>query len=272
LLHLNVPSQASGLQAGVPVVVVSHSCVVTWWQAVRGTPFPSSWMWLRRANRRGLDRADVVLAPSRGHADALERAYGPIAGLRVCHNASTGSAVTANKEPWVFAAGRWWDEGKNGTALDRAAASAAWPVCVAGPLAGPNGERTTFAKAEALGEQSAAAVRAFMARASIFVAPSLYEPFGLAVLEAAHAGAALVLADIPVFRELWGDAAVFADPKSPEAFADAINLLAHGPDRRDVLARAARRRAERYTPARQMDEILEIYRDALARYPSLCAM
>ena len=43
----------------------------------------------------------------------------------------------------------------------------------------------------------------------IFVSVSRYEPFGLAVLEAAHAGCALVLSDIPTFRELWQGAASF---------------------------------------------------------------
>ena len=51
-----------------------------------------------------------------------------------------------------------------------------------------------------------------MARAAIFVSSSVYEPFGLAVLEAAGSGAALVLSDIPTFRELWDEAALFAPP------------------------------------------------------------
>ena len=51
-----------------------------------------------------------------------------------------------------------------------------------------------------------------MARTAVFVSPALYEPFGLAVLEAAQAGCALVLSDIPTFRELWDGVALFVAP------------------------------------------------------------
>ena len=40
LLHLNLPSQAVGIPDDVPVVAMSHSCVPTWWAAVRGEPLP----------------------------------------------------------------------------------------------------------------------------------------------------------------------------------------------------------------------------------------
>ncbi|MEB3829625.1 glycosyltransferase [Phormidium sp. CCY1219] len=50
------------------------------------------------------------------------------------------------------------------------------------------------------------------ARAAIYAFPARYEPFGLSVLEAALSGCALVLGDIPRLREMWGDAAVFANP------------------------------------------------------------
>ena len=73
LLHLNLPSQAAGLAVELPVVAVSHSCVATWFDAVRGSGLPRDWRWQKRRNRQGFDRADVVLAPSRSHAAALAR-------------------------------------------------------------------------------------------------------------------------------------------------------------------------------------------------------
>ncbi len=47
------------------------------------------------------------------------------------------------------------------------------------------------------------------AAATVFASMARYEPFGLAVLEAAQAGMRLVLSDIPTFRELWDGAAIF---------------------------------------------------------------
>ena len=94
------------------------------------------------------------------------------------------------------------------------------------------------------------------------MSPSLYEPFGLAVLEAALAGCALVLADIPVFRELWDGAAVFFDPRDAAGLASAVNAVAGDAPVRQGLADRARERAGRFTPARQAGALLAAYADA----------
>lgn len=262
LLHLNLPSQAHGLDVHRPVVAMSHSCVATWWRAVRRTPLPAELRWYLECNRHGLSRADLVLSPSRSHAAAMLRAYGPIKTLRVVHNASESGRPLGPKEPIVLAAARWWDEGKNGRLLDLAASKSRWPVRVAGATRGPNGEALVFQCAQGLGQLAANDVHELMGRAAIFAAPSLFEPFGLAVLEAALSEAALVLADIPTFRELWGGAAVFADPTDAQAWAEAFDSLAANGEQRMLLGRLARARAEQFTYQRQADDLLEAYREA----------
>jgi glycosyltransferase involved in cell wall biosynthesis len=59
----------------------------------------------------------------------------------------------------------------------------------------------------------------------VYAAPARYEPFGYAPLEAALSGCALVLGDIPSFRELWEGAALFVDPDDPAEVAAAIRTL-----------------------------------------------
>ncbi len=266
LLHLNLPSQAVGLGEHPPALVVSHSCVPSWWEAMRDTPLPADWSWQRRRNRAGLDRADGVLVPSASHAAALVRTYGPISRMSVVHNATKATPSAGEKDPFVLAAGRWWDEGKNARTLDHAARSSPWPVTMAGPLAGPNGEAISIDHAEAVGELPSTELLGLMRRAAIFVAPSRYEPFGLAVLEAALQHAALVLADIPTFRELWEDAALFVPPADAAGFARAIARLAGDPALRHDLGSRAAARAQRYTPARQLEAVLAAYEAAMARH------
>jgi glycosyltransferase involved in cell wall biosynthesis len=92
----------------------------------------------------------------------------------------------------------------------------------------------------------------------------LYEPFGLSVLEAAQAGCALVLSDIPTFRELWDGAAIFIDPASEEAIAATVDLLASEPEERARLGAEASQRAEWYTPEAMAEAMLGHYRDLLS--------
>ncbi|MFP5078417.1 glycosyltransferase family 4 protein [Rhizobium sp. YIM 134829] len=259
LLHLNLPSQAAGLSTDRPVVVVSHSCVVTWFGAVRGTPVPADWEWQRGLTADGLARADAVVAPTHSHAAMVEAAYGMQVPVTVIENASRLNAETPEKEPFFFAAGRWWDAGKNGAVLDAASPSMPWPLVLAGPSLGPNGERLAFTHADHRGALSHAETMGLMRRAAVVISPSLYEPFGLAALEAARLGAALILSDIPTYRKLWDDAALFADPRDPAAFAAQANRLAGDPALRHTMAEAAAHRARRFTPAAQTKAVLGLY-------------
>ncbi|MCU0791563.1 MAG: glycosyltransferase family 4 protein [Opitutaceae bacterium] len=68
-----------------------------------------------------------------------------------------------------------------------------------------------------------AELAAAYAGASAFVFPSLWEGFGLPIIEAAAAGCPLVLSDIPAFREVAGERACFFDPCSPVSLADALS-------------------------------------------------
>jgi glycosyltransferase involved in cell wall biosynthesis len=113
---------------------------------------------------------------------------------------------------------------------------------------------------------SDAELQALYARAAIFVSMSKYEPFGLSVLEAAQAGAALVLADIATFRELWHGVACFVPAADSAALASAIDRLSHRRRVRDELARRAQARALQYTLRRKLDATLSVYRLARSEH------
>src|SRR3954447_13946829 len=61
-----------------PVVMVAHSCVLSWWRAVKGEDAPPCWDRYRREVARGLRAADMVVAPSHWMLDAARSHYGPL--------------------------------------------------------------------------------------------------------------------------------------------------------------------------------------------------
>ncbi|HEU4642429.1 MAG TPA: glycosyltransferase family 4 protein [Gemmatimonadaceae bacterium] len=268
VVHLNGYAHGA-LRWRAPVCVVAHSCVLSWWRAVKGTNAPPEWDAYRTAVRRGLDGADLVIAPTRAMLAALAACHGVVPRARVIPNARDASrfAAAAAKRPLVLAAGRLWDEAKNVSALDRVAPELPWPVYIAGDARGPDGVERTFGAARALGRLDEAALANWMGAAEIFVLPARYEPFGLGALEAALAGCALVLGDIPSLREVWGDAALFVPPGDDGALAGALRALIADDARRERLARAARERAGRYAPAAMAREYLAAYAELRERRP-----
>lgn len=250
--HLHAPCLAA-CDWPVSVVAVAHSCMATWWDAVRGGAMPADFTWRAQATREGLVRADRVIAPSAAFAADLARVYRLDRQIEVVLNGLPAVPPTdVPRGSIVLTAGRLWDEGKNIDTLDQAAGLMRAPVHAAGPLAAPDGSACRLRHATALGTLDAAALHDAMSRAAIFAAPSCYEPFGLAVLEAAQTGAPLVLADIPTFRELWDGAALFIPPRDPAAWAHTLEGLVQDQARRAALGEAARRLAGRYTQDRMV--------------------
>lgn len=234
-----------------PVIVVGHSCVVSWWRAVDGTSPPARRNEYRRRVAAGLGAASAVVAPTRAMLRELQSAYGYRGGIAIA-NGSSAPATDAAKEPFVLAAGRLWDRAKGLDLLDRAARDLAWPVLAAGDGGHASNVR-------ALGQQSRAELAGLRERASIFVAPARYEPFGLGILEAARAGCALVLADLPSLRELWSGAAVFADPDDTASLHGELAALISDADARASLGHAAQLRSRRYSVERMTRAYLGLY-------------
>ena len=263
LVQLNQPAFALADYA-MPVVAVAHSCVASWWDAVEQGPLPAELAWQAALTGDGLARADVSVCPSAALAATMQRLYALPRRPQVVHNGRTAIPSTGALADYVFTAGRLWDRGKEATTLDRAAARLGLPVKAAGPLAGPHGEQVAFAHLDTLGALSDAAVADHLSARPIFASAARYEPFGLAVLEAASAGCALVLSDIPTFRELWDGAATFVAPGDDVAFARAIDALASDPAARIDTGERARARAAHYIPAANARGMADIYARAVA--------
>jgi glycogen(starch) synthase len=263
-IHVNGYAHAR-LGVGCPVVVVAHSDVLSWWKAVHKSAAPREWAGYRKQVMAGLAAAARIIAPTVAVLDDLERHYVSLANrAEVIPNGIEPRALsTLDKRPVVLAAGRLWDAAKNLTVLDAAAPGLAWPVEIAGDVEYPDGGIASFVNVELLGRLTPAEMARRLASAEIFAAPARYEPFGLAVLEAAAAGCALVLGDIPSLRENWSSAALFVEPQDPAALRTAINALIGNPYERARLAAASRDRARRFTLDRMAQSYAALYRDMM---------
>ena len=247
LVHLNSPALAGYAPFAMPVLGVAHSCLGTWWAAVRGGPPPDDFAWRIRAAAAGYAACRVLVAPSQAFASATANLY-DIARPKVVHNARRpAERGSMAREPLVLTAGRLWDEGKDARTLDRAAGRIDAPLVALGPTRAPDGTSIAFEALRSIGTVDAETAADWMNRASILTSAALYEPFGLSVLEGAQVGAALVLSDIPTFRELWNGAALFVRPGDDAGFAAAFDELLCSPERWLQVSRAAKERSKHYS-------------------------
>ena len=108
LVHLN-QFAFGALTFRAPTLVVAHSCVLSWWRAVRGEPAPPQWDTYRRRVAQGLRGAGLVVAPTRAMLHTLVRDYGYAQAAQVIGNGRDSARFSpARKEPSIVAAGRDW--------------------------------------------------------------------------------------------------------------------------------------------------------------------
>ena len=267
LIHLNGFAHGA-LPWRAPTLVVAHSCVLSWWRAVRGEDAPNAiWSRYEVEVRTGLRAANAVVAPTHAMANALNAAYGPLpAAVTVIPNGRDGANLLidlAVKEPFILTAGRLWDDAKNVRALAAVAPRLPWPVYVAGDVAEPGVDKQETANdtpcLRSLGRLSPSALAGWMSRAAIYALPARYEPFGLSALEAAQHGRALVLGGISSLREVWGDAALFVPPADTVALEAVLVQLIENPAERERFADSAAARARRYTVRRMAGGYQRLY-------------
>jgi glycosyltransferase involved in cell wall biosynthesis len=254
LVHLNGYAHGA-LAFPAPKLVVAHSCVLSWWRAVYGADAPARYADYKLDVVRGLHAADVVVAPSRTMLRALHSHYTRDLRAVVIPNAAPtapDAQRTERTRRGICSAGRLWDPAKNLALVLNVARRSRWHFRVAGALNAPEESSPQLAaldvpgNVELLGNITRAEVARVMAESAIYVHPARYEPFGLAVLEAAQAGCALVLSDIPSMRELWHGAACFVPALDAEALHQVLEQLREQPALVRTLAHRARARASRY--------------------------
>lgn len=253
------------LPVDIPKVVTAHSDVLSWASACRPQGLDSSdWLTQYRALvQEGLNGCDVLVAPTEWMLHELARQFVLPEKKLAVHNGMTfpHSAEPSLRMLQAITVGRLWDEAKNLILLTQLEATL--PILAAGESTHEVASiPPAVGSLTMLGRLEEEELIALFRESSIYIAPSIYEPFGLAPLEAALCGCAVLLNDIPSFREVWGDAALY--------FAGGVSLqseldrLANSPKQLERTRSRAYRRAIQLTTSRSADKYLAIYTSLLA--------
>ncbi|HEX2034358.1 MAG TPA: glycosyltransferase family 4 protein [Chloroflexota bacterium] len=266
-----------------PAVVLGvHSDVTTWWLWVKDggqgpCSLPAYLSWQRDLARQALRQADVVICPSAFLAGELAACHQLERVPLVVHNAvvplppaGRPPGSTVHEPGRAVVVGRVWDEAKNLSVVSAALTMCRhpWQVEVAGDVVEPGRPAAPLPAAPGLhyrGFLDKPRLVELYRRASVCIAPSSYEPFGLAPAEAALAGCAIVANDLPSYREVWGPAACYFRRNSAESLAETLDRLFADEPAVRRLARAARARVTRcYTVDRLVAGHLKAYQLAAA--------
>lgn len=264
LIHFNNYGQTLGSYS-CPVITVYHSCVMSWYLAVKGEIPIKEWADYVTVVRNAIEVSDIVVAPTHGMLKQAENVNGEIKNAEVIYN---GVDININgqnlKEPFILSAGRIWDEAKNVKLLSEIAEDLDWPVYIAGNNNDPGkGELLKPKNVNFLGQLSRDKIHDHMSRASVFVMPAIYEPFGLAILEAAKASCALALANLDTLEEIWGDAALYFDPHDKEEAKAVIQKLISDVSLRNKMADMAFVRSKEFTAEKMSKEYMKLYEKLL---------
>ncbi len=281
ILHLNQFCYGN-LPVDLPRVVMAHGDLITWKHAVHGQKYgqvksdqvrhqDGSLNWYRNTVTDGLAAADAVVAPSAWMLERISASYGRPRRGEVIYPGRNPIFFNpyVSKDDCVLAVGRLVDASKQVFLLTQQPYSV--PVCIVGaehtvpmpriPIRADVKVDTEQTSVAIRGPQTEAQLRALYSRAAIYAATARYEPLGMAALEAAFSRCAIVANDIPSYREIWGDAALYFRTNDAASLADKIRLLNNDrPMRRAYAEMAYTRARERFTTKRMIDDCLQLYR------------
>lgn len=264
LLHFNSYAPLA-LHWEIPSLLVAHSCVASWWQAVKDEPLPERYQKYFHTVRTAFQKADQVVFPSQGMLDLCKGIYGGISNAKVVYNGISLPLVDPlyefnSKRPIVFSMGRLWDEAKNIELLLKAAPYINGEIFIAGAKSKdfPCPRNVRF-----LGTLSHQQVMNWLKISAVYALPVRYEPFGLSFLEAASNQCSLVGGDTPTLREIWGNSMTYVDPDDAKGLAKACNDILEKPTEGRKKGEKAYQYAKKYPLYKMKEQYLEVYKQLI---------
>jgi glycosyltransferase involved in cell wall biosynthesis len=281
LIHSPVPVAVPPPGPGQRLVVTVHDVAFL----AHKDLFPIQWRAMYRAGLfRAIRSADAIITVSRHTAEDLVRRRRvdpdrvrvvPLAASLPQSGADVEETLARLKvpTPYVLFVGTL-EPRKNLVRLVRAyrrvaARGAPHALVLAGPIGWGHQQLMRELALEApgevilTGETSEADRDALYRGASVFVYPSLYEGFGLPVLEAMARGAPCVVSASSSLPEVAGEAAIPVDPRSVAGLTEAVERVINDRELAAQLSAAGRRRADRYSWDETARLTLEVYKSVL---------
>ncbi|MCC7206559.1 MAG: glycosyltransferase family 4 protein [Anaerolineae bacterium] len=267
------------VRRGAPTLLTVHDLSFV---RVPGAASPSLKAYLDRVVPRSVYRADHVLADSQATKDDLVALYrtppekvtvllsGVHARFRPTHDATLRARYGIGERPFVLAVGTVQPR-KNYERLMRALAGLPDSLSeVQLVIAGGRGwlEGPIYAAVEALGLRDRVHFIGFAAdedlpalytAARCLAFPSLYEGFGLPILEAMACGAPVLTSNVSSLVEVAGDAAVLVDPHSEASIRDGLARILTDDSLRERLVADGFRQAAAFTWARAAAHLRDLY-------------
>jgi glycosyltransferase involved in cell wall biosynthesis len=257
---------------GRPLVVTVHDIAAVRYPELH----PERHVRQQRAHLDALHHADVVVTVSASTADDLGYTGFPadrivVAPLGVTPLRESGPIPTGLSDGYLLTVGETSPRKRYGVVLGAIAQLADdTRLAMAGPPAGDDERLRTLVasldlggRVSFLGAVSEPTLAGLYQHALALCFPSVSEGFGLPVLEAMAAGVPVIAADIPVIRELAGDAVLYPSAGDAGGWAEAIQALAGDPTLRRTLVEAGRTRTARLTWDRTAERTLAAYDLAL---------
>ena len=280
VVHVTNPAGVAPARRGQALIVTVHDLAFEHFPEA----FPTAWLRLYRAGLRAtVRRADAILTPSRFTADDVIRRTGvdaatvhvtPLAGLAPVADGAGDEQpeVQGVRPPYLLCVGTI-ERRKNLVRLVRAyrrlaAEGLPHALVLNGPMGWGADDVVSEARRDGAGRivwssgLSGATFDALYRRADAFAYPSLYEGFGLPVLEALQHGLPVVASNASSIPEVAGEAALLVDPTDEDALTDALRRALTDRELRADLAQRGPAQAARFSWEATARATLAAYRSA----------
>jgi len=100
-------------------------------------------------------------------------------------------------------------------------------------------------------------------QAKVFVYPSLFEGFGIPIIEAISSGVPVISSTGSCFSEAGGSAAIYVDPHDADSLAENINVVLHNPAKAEEMIKKGRSYIVQFSPEQISKDLIELYSSVL---------